>query len=136
FVVSAVRDKWMVVTSRVSQSLVLSADTVVSIDGEILGKPQDEEEAARMLRKLAGRDHWVYTAVTVINQVRQQTLDGLDRTRVWSQSLSDEQIRDYPRRDNASATADASAVPSSAGDAIAKLVRPYCNVIGLAVALV
>ncbi len=56
FVVRAAREKGMEVASRVSQSLVLSADTVVTIDGAILGKPQDEEEAARMLRKLSGRN--------------------------------------------------------------------------------
>src|SRR5438552_996796 len=71
FVVRAAREKGAEVASRVSGSVVLSADTVVTIDGEILGKPNDEHDAVRMLRKLSGRDHWVYTAVTVMNQTRQ-----------------------------------------------------------------
>src|SRR5215510_7091550 len=54
FVVRAAREKGIEVASRVSQSIVLSADTVVTIEGEILGKPQDEEDAVRMLRKLSG----------------------------------------------------------------------------------
>src|SRR5213080_1511577 len=83
FVVRAAREKGMEVASRVSHSVILSADTVVTIDGEILGKPVDEDDAIGMLRKLWGRDHLVLTAVTVVNQVRQQTLEGLERTRVW-----------------------------------------------------
>src|SRR6266705_3964113 len=56
FVVRAAREKGMEVASRVSQSVVLSADTVVTIDDEILGKPADEADAARRLAKLSGRD--------------------------------------------------------------------------------
>jgi len=136
FVVRAAREKGMEVASRVSQSVVLSADTVVTIDGEILGKPRDENEAARMLRKLSGRDHWVYTAVAVINQLRQQTLDGLDRTRVWFQSLTDEQIRDYLRRENVSDKAGAYAIQGYAGVYIPKIEGNYFNVMGLPLPLV
>src|SRR4051812_48842496 len=62
FVVRIAQEKGMEVASRLAQSVVLSADTVVTIDGEILGKPADEEDAVRMLRKLSGRRHSVYTA--------------------------------------------------------------------------
>src|SRR5437016_11246428 len=89
FVMRTAREKGMEVASRVSQSVILSADTVVTIDGEILGKPVNENSAVRMLRKLSGRDHWVYTAVTVVNQVREETLEGIERTRVWFKSLTD-----------------------------------------------
>src|SRR5215813_11586275 len=83
YVVRVARDKGMEVASRVVASVVLSADTVVTIDREILGKPADKEDAIRMLRKLSGREHQVYTAVTVINQVQDEILEGLDSTRVW-----------------------------------------------------
>src|SRR5215813_8117565 len=95
FVVRAAREKGMEVGSRVSQSIVLSADTVVTIDGEILGKPADKDEAVWMLKKLAGRDHWVYTAVCVLNQIKRETLEGLERTRVWFDPLEESQIVDY-----------------------------------------
>src|SRR5262249_42738633 len=67
FVVRVAREKGMEVASRVSHSIVLSADTVVTIDDEILGKPADEADAIRMLRRLSGRDHLVLTAVTLVN---------------------------------------------------------------------
>jgi len=85
---------------------------------------------------LSGRDHWVYTAVTVINQVRQQTLDGLDRTRVWFHSLSDERIRDYLRRENVSDKAGAYAIQGYAGVYIPKIEGNYFNVMGLPLPLV
>src|SRR5438093_1828658 len=107
FVARVAREKGVEVASRVSGSIVLSADTVVTIDNEILGKPADEEHAIRMLRKLSGRDHWVYTAVTIVNQLKQESLDGLERTRVWFAPLPDAQSVDSIRRANGSAKAGA-----------------------------
>jgi len=136
FAVRASREKGMEVSCRVSQSVILSADTVVTVDGEILGKPINEEGAARMLRKLSGRDHWVYTAVTIVNQVRQETLDGLERTRVWFKSLTDEQIRDYIRRENVFDKAGAYAIQGYAGVYIPRIEGNYFNVVGLPLPLV
>jgi len=136
FVVRAAREKGMEVASRLSHSVILSADTVVTIDGEILGKPWDEEDAIRMLRKLSGRDHLVLTAVTLVNQVRQETLEGLERTRVWFQPLTDEQIRDYLRRENVLDKAGAYAIQGYAGVYIPKIEGNYFNVMGLPLPLV
>jgi nucleoside triphosphate pyrophosphatase len=76
------RDKGLEVASRVSAAIILSADTIVVVDDEILGKPVDKDDAFRMLRKLSGREHSVYTAVTLINQPKKEMLEGLERTRV------------------------------------------------------
>jgi septum formation protein len=136
FVVRAAREKGAEVASRVSQSVVLSADTVVAIDGEILGKPTDEADAVRMLRKLSGREHSVYTAVTVVNQMREEMLDGLDRTRVWFKSLTDKDIHDYLRRENVFDKAGAYAIQGYAGIYIPKIKGNYFNVMGLPLPLV
>src|SRR5262245_17357344 len=56
FVIRVAREKGMEVASRVSKSIVLAADTIVTIDNEILGKPADEVDAIRMLKRLSGRD--------------------------------------------------------------------------------
>ena len=136
FVVRTSREKGMEVASRVLQSVILSADTVVTVDGEILGKPINEEGAVRMLRTLSGRDHWVYTAVTVVNQIRQETLGGLERTRVWFKSLTDEQIRDYIRRENVFDKAGAYAIQGYAGAYIPRIEGNYFNVVGLPLPLV
>ena len=130
------REKGVEVASRVSQSVVLSADTVVIVDGEILGKPADETDALRMLRKLSGRDHWVYTAISVLNQVKHQTFEGIDRTRVWFSTLTDEQILDYIRRENVLDKAGAYAIQGYAGVFIPKIEGNYFNVMGLPLPLV
>src|SRR5207237_2579005 len=100
FVARVAAEKGMEVASRVSQSVVISADTVVTIDYEILGKPVDENDAVRMLRKLSGRCHSVLTPVTVVNQPKQETLEGLQQTKVWFSPLTDKEILDYVRREN------------------------------------
>jgi septum formation protein len=118
------------------QSLVLSADTIVTIDGEILNKPEDERDAVRMLRKLAGRAHEVYTAVCLINQVKEETLEGLDRTQVWFDAMTDEQIHDYIQRENVMDKAGAYAIQGYAGVYIPKIDGNYFNVMGLPLPLV
>jgi septum formation protein len=136
FVARVAREKGMEVASRVSQSIVLSADTVVTIDGEILGKPADENDAVRMLRKLSGRDHTVLTAVTLINQRKHHTLEGIDRTRVWFMPLSYQDIINYVRRENVLDKAGAYAIQGYAGAYIPKIDGNYFNVMGLPLPLV
>jgi septum formation protein len=115
---------------------VLSADTVVTIDRDILGKPADANEAAAMLRKLSGRDHWVYTAICVLHQEKEEMLEGLDRTRVWFDPLDDTTIHDYIRRENVLDKAGAYAVQGYAGVFIPKIEGNYFNVMGLPLPLV
>ncbi len=136
FVVRVAREKCMEVASRVSHSVILSADTVVAIGNEILGKPADENEAVGMLRKLSGRDHWVYTAVCIVNQAKNETVEGLDRTRVWFKTLTEEQILDYVRRENVFDKAGAYAIQGYAGVYIPKIEGNYFNVMGLPLPLV
>src|SRR2546428_3517269 len=83
FVVRVAREKGMEVASRVSQSVIISADTVVTINNQILGKPADEKDAARMLRELSGRGHWVLTAVTILNKMKQRRPGWASRAAVW-----------------------------------------------------
>jgi septum formation protein len=111
FVVRAAKEKCMEVASRVSQSVVLSADTVVTIDGEILGKPADEQEAVRMLKKLSGRDHWF-------------------------KPLDNATLLDYVRRENLLDKAGAYAIQGYAGVFIPKIEGNYFNVMGLPLPLV
>ena len=136
FVARVARDKGMEVASRMQQSLVLSADTIVTIDGEILNKPEDQRDAVRMLRKLSGRAHEVYTAVCLINQVKGETLEGLDRTQVWFEAMTDEQIHDYIHHENVMDKAGAYAIQGYAGVYIPRIDGNYFNVMGLPLPLV
>src|SRR5689334_1060310 len=131
YVVRVSREKGVEVASRFAGSIVLSADTVVTIDSEILGKPLDKRDAARMLRKLSGREHRVLTAVTVINQIKNDILEGLDSTRVWFKPLTDEEILDYVSREDVLDKAGAYAIQGYAGVYIPKIDGNYFNVMGL-----
>lgn len=73
--------------------LVLGADTVVFLDGEILGKPKNEEEAKNMLKKLSGKTHTVVTGFALIN--KGQKIVGHDKTLVTFNDLSDALISEY-----------------------------------------
>lgn len=75
------------------ESVTIGADTVVELDGEILGKPHGERMAFDMLRRLSGRVHNVYTGVTVVCAGQCQT--GMEKTSVHFRSLTDEEIRAY-----------------------------------------
>jgi septum formation protein len=136
YVARVARDKGMEVASRVTHSIVLSADTVVTIDGEILGKPIDQDDAVRMLRKLSGREHRVFTAVTLINQRKEETLEGLDCTQVWFKPLTDAHIIDYIQRENVFDKAGAYAIQGYAGVYIPRIEGNYFNVMGLPLPLV
>ena len=77
-----------------ADQLLITADTIVWLDGHMLGKPHDEEEAVAMLHRLSGCTHQVYTAVTLAQQgCELETL--VDRTDVTFATLTDEEIRYY-----------------------------------------
>ena len=77
--------------------LLITADTIVWLNGTMLGKPHDDEEAIAMLHRLSGRTHQVYTAVTLAQQgCELETL--VDRTDVTFATLTDEEIRHYVSR--------------------------------------
>lgn len=73
--------------------LIITADTIVYIDGEVLGKPEDEEDACRMLQKLSGRTHRVITGVCLTTAAFQKTFASV--TEVTFAELSEEEIRYY-----------------------------------------
>jgi septum formation protein len=94
------RRKATVVATRHGEAIVLGVDTVVDLDGMILGKPQDEEDAVAMLRRLQGRRHAVHTAMAVVR--RGGDHDGIVEVAsrgvtawVTMRRLSDGEVRAY-----------------------------------------
>jgi septum formation protein len=128
------REKAQAVRESSSENVVLAADTVVAVANEILGKPQNGEDAARMLRLLAGRTHSVITGVCLssgeFEDVRSET------TTVQFSSLTDDEIRDYVRSGEPMDKAGAYAIQGRASRWISKIEGDYYNVVGLPVDLV
>ena len=87
------RQKGAIVAARFPDSLVVSADTIVVIDGDVLGKPRDEADARTMLRRLAGRTHVVYTAVATALDGRMES--AVEEVSVTFLPLSDQTIAGY-----------------------------------------
>ncbi len=81
------------VSEKYSDSLVIAADTLVYLDGEPLGKPEDEDDAMRMLRRLSGRTHDVYTGICV--RLGEKMLCEAEQTRVTFRELTDYEIAVY-----------------------------------------
>jgi septum formation protein len=136
FVVRMAREKGMEVASRVTQSVILSADTIVTIDNEILGKPTDHADARRILRKLSGREHWVYTAVCVIDQISGQLQEGLESTKVWFDAINEQQINEYLEREDVLDKAGEYGIQGYASIYIPRIEGNYFNVIGLPLPMV
>ena len=114
--------------------LVLGADTVVICDREILNKPVDDADAARMLRQLSGRTHQVITGVCLISPLGAEV--AAETTRVTLLTLSDEEIRAYVATGEPMDKAGAYAIQGRASRWIPRIVGCYFNVVGLPVALV
>jgi septum formation protein len=87
------RTKAETLASRHADAIVIGSDTIVVIDGDILGKPADATQAAAMLRRLSGRTHTVFTAVAVSHQGR--TLSGVESVSVTFRTLDDARIAAY-----------------------------------------
>ncbi|MFC5860715.1 Maf family protein [Acidicapsa dinghuensis] len=114
--------------------VVLGADTTVTVDGEILGKPESAEDAARMLRILSGRTHRVITGVSLVSSVRTET--AAEVTAVQFLSLSDAEIQDYIATGEPMDKAGAYAIQGYAARWIPRIDGCYFNVVGLPISLV
>ena len=108
---------------------VLGADTVVAVDEKILGKPKDAADAARMLRLLSGRQHFVYTGIALA--YRGEVYTDAVRTAVWVGKLSDEEITAYIATGEPMDKAGAYAVQGIAAKFIPRVDGSFSNVVGL-----
>ena len=110
---------------------VIGADTVVVLDGEILGKPADEADAFRMLRFLSGRRHQVMTGVTVLQGDR--CVSVTEVTEVSFRELSDGEIRDYIATGEPMDKAGSYGIQSGGALFVDGIHGDYYNVVGLPV---
>jgi septum formation protein len=113
---------------------VLGADTTVTLDKAILGKPEDPADAARMLRLLSGRTHRVITGVAVVTATSTEV--AAEVTAVKFLTLSDEEIAAYIATGEPLDKAGAYAIQGRAARWISRIEGDYFNVVGLPIALV
>lgn len=111
--------------------IIISADTVVSFNGKILGKPRDEEDAFRMLKMLSGNTHEVYSGVCVINKRTGKTICESFSTKVIFSPLKDEDIRKYIQSGSPLDKAGAYGIQDEGGVFVERIEGCYYNVVGL-----
>ena len=128
------REKALAVARERPKDCVLGADTVVVVDGQILGKPSDPADAARMLRLLSGRTHQVITGVCLAS--RGESFVANETTIVTVNELTDQDIADYVASGEPMDKAGAYAIQGIASRWIPRIEGDYANVVGLPVALV
>ncbi len=112
-----------------TEDAVIAADTVVGIDGRLLGKPCDREEAREMLRALSGRKHTVYTGAALL--YRGQLWAFCEETQVYFRELSDGLIESYVASGEPMDKAGAYGIQGIGGRFVRRIEGDYYNVMGL-----
>jgi len=119
------------VASRVGEGVVLAADTVVVIDGVVLGKPAGPEEAREMLARLRGREHQVITGVAVVQAATGRAESTAVMSRVVMAAYSDGVIESYVASGAPFDKAGGYAIQDLGGALVDGVVGSYTNVVGL-----
>lgn len=112
-------------------SIVIGADTVVSYQNEILGKPKDKQDAIRMLTLLSGNTHSVYTGFTIINTIDNTIITDYEKTDVTFKPLTENEIIDYVNTNDPMDKAGAYSIQGIASSFVEILDGDYNNVVGL-----
>src|ERR1017187_3280251 len=136
YVTRLAREKAQAVYAQLADpaSIVLGADTTVTVDREILAKPTDPQDAARMLRLLSGRPHGVVTGVALVSAESAEVAAEVPAVRFLP--LSDEEIAAYVATGEPLDKAGAYAIQGRAARWIPRIEGDYFNVVGLPIALV
>ena len=127
-------EKAAIVTAGAPDAMVLGADTVVVIEGLVLGKPVDEADAAAMLHRLSGRSHEVLTGVALLSRGRRRT--EVVTTRVTFRTLTAVDVGWYVASGEPVGKAGAYAIQGRASRFVTRIEGSYSNVVGLPVATV
>lgn len=114
-------------------AVIVAADTIVTLDDKILGKPKDESDAARILRSLSGRGHAVYTGYCVMRTRDGKTVCDRVRTSVEFKELTDEKIAKYIKSGEPMDKAGAYGIQGLGSMLISGIKGDYFNVVGLPV---
>ncbi|WP_066353074.1 Maf family protein [Fervidicola ferrireducens] len=129
--VKLAENKAIDVARRLKDGIVIAADTVVALDDSILGKPKDEEEARKMLERLSGRWHRVFTGIAVIDSSSSKKVTDYEESRVKFKNLSSVEIENYIRTGEPMDKAGAYGIQGKGALLVEKIEGCYYNIVGL-----
>lgn len=124
-------EKGMDIASRQKNDLIISADTIVVIDNTVLGKPENEIEARKMITSLSGRTHQVITGISLINLDNNKKIIDYVISNVKFKNLSEEDINDYIRTKESLDKAGAYGIQGYGALLVDEIQGDYFNIVGL-----
>ncbi len=117
---------------KVKDGIIITADTIVVIDGHVVGKPRDEKDAEKILKKLSGKTHLVYTGFTIYNSETKQVITDYEKTSVTFRKLDKREILDYINSGSPMDKAGAYGIQDDFGAVFVSGIKgDYYNVVGL-----
>jgi septum formation protein len=119
----------------VPRAIVIGSDTIVVVDGEVLGKPADESDSLRMLQRLQGRTHVVYSGVACVDTADGRTVVRHRATKVFMKPLDEDRIRRYIGTGEPRDKAGSYAIQGIGATLVDAIEGDYFNVVGLPVSL-
>lgn len=123
------------VARQIDQGLVIGADTIVVLEGEVLGKPRDKIDAFSMLTRLQGREHKVYSGISIVDAKTNEYETGFQSTTVRMRSLNDLEVTQYIATDEPMDKAGAYAIQGLGATLVEGINGDYFTVVGLPLAL-
>jgi MAF protein len=131
FVLRVSQAKALAIRDVRPDELVVAADTIVVLDGDILGKPSDLDDARQMLERLRGRSHMVYSGVTVWHPASRRMISQLGESLVGMRAYADDEIDSYVDSRDPMDKAGAYAIQHAEFDPVSYLEGCWLNVVGL-----
>ncbi|MDY0082270.1 MAG: nucleoside triphosphate pyrophosphatase [Ignavibacteriaceae bacterium] len=134
-VVRLSKEKLELAKRKELNGIIITADTIVVLDGKILGKPKNKKDAFNILKFLSGRTHIVYTGFSVYNSKTKKTISDYEKTKVTFRNLSDQEILEYIATGSPMDKAGAYGIQDDFGAVFIKKINGcYYNVVGLPLA--
>jgi septum formation protein len=118
------------------EGIIVGSDTIVVLDGRVLGKPTDEADAEAMLSALQGREHQVYSGVALVDALTGRSAVAHRATRVWMKAMDEARVRRYIATGEPRDKAGAYAIQGIGAMLVERMEGDYFNVVGLPVSLV
>jgi septum formation protein len=135
YIIRLARAKVIDAARKRDSGLVIGADTIVVLDGRILGKPRDEDDAISMLKQLSGRWHAVMTGLALYDAATRREVADYDKTLVRFAQLTDKEIEWYVKTGEPMDKAGSYAIQERGAIFVEEIAGNYHNVVGLPVTL-
>lgn len=129
------QEKLNLAKMKIKAGIIITADTIVVLDKNILGKPVNRKDAFKILKSLSGKTHNVYTGYSIYNYSNNRTISEFEKTEVTFRDLTDEEIKDYISGGSPMDKAGAYGIQDDFGAVFIKKINGcYYNVVGLPLA--